>query len=157
VLLGLEKAADGESVMITLTQFAQIAQCCIPLVALGALGFAWAQLRLNRNNQRETTAKTTFREFLKITVEHPELAEGDYQSLVKTGKKEKYEWFVGYFLWATEEMLEYGERDPTWRYNLEMVASRHSEYFKTPEFQSELPGYNNKIRSLVAQIIQQSA
>ena len=99
----------------------------------------------------------TFREFLKIAVEHPELAEGDYRSLIQRGKKDEYEWFVGYFLWATEEVLEYGERDPTWRYNLEPVAGKHSEYFKTPQFQLELPGHNKNIRSLAAQITQRPA
>lgn len=124
------------------------------VVGLAALVVAWRQLTLNRNNQRETTAKATFREFLKLAVEYPELAEGDYQSLVQQGKKNKYEWFVGYFLWAAEEVLEYAKKDQTWNYNLKMVAGRHHEYFKTPDFQAELPGYRTQIKLLVEHVLQ---
>jgi hypothetical protein len=91
----------------------QVGPSLTPLVGLGALGFAWQQLKLNRANQRETMAKATFREFLKLACEHPELAEGDYPALIKAGKKIKYEWFVGYFLWAVEEISEYAKKDAT--------------------------------------------
>lgn len=112
------------------------------------------QLNLNRANQRETTAKATFREFLKLAVEYPELAEGSYQAIIKSGKKDKYEWFVGYFLWAAEEILDYAEKDSTWVFNLQMVAKKHRDYFLTTEFQAELPGYSNKIQSLIERAIQ---
>ncbi|HEU4661645.1 MAG TPA: hypothetical protein VFS63_13395 [Pseudolabrys sp.] len=76
-----------------------------PLVALIAVWVAYRQLKLNRRSQRETTAKATFREYLKLAFEHPDLAEGDYQRLVQAGKADKHSWFVGYFLWAAEEIL----------------------------------------------------
>ena len=46
-------------------------------VAVAALIIARQQLRHNRESLRETTAKTTFRDFLKLCVENPELAYGD--------------------------------------------------------------------------------
>jgi hypothetical protein len=46
------------------------------LTALTAVGIASRQLSLNRKNQRETTAKATFREFLKMCVQNPDLANG---------------------------------------------------------------------------------
>jgi len=136
-------------------QWTQIAPTLTPLIGIGALLFAWMQLRLNRANQRETTAKATFREFLKLAVEHPELAEGNYESLISDDERQKkYEWFVGYLLWAAEEILEYAENDSTWQFNLKLVAGKHRAYFRTPEFQSELPAYSSKVRSLVDNIIQ---
>jgi hypothetical protein len=144
-----------------LAYIAQFAQCFTAIVAGGALWFAWQQVKLNRTNQRETTAKATFREFLKIAVEHPKLADGNYRSIIDDGLKSKYEWFVGYFLWAAEEVLAYVEQDakgdPTWTFNLQMVANRHREYFQSPEFQAELSGYNKSIRFLVERAIQRSA
>jgi hypothetical protein len=50
--------------------WAQIAPGFTPLVASAAVLLAWRQLVLNRCNQRETTAKATFREYLKLAVQN---------------------------------------------------------------------------------------
>jgi hypothetical protein len=76
-----------------LRDWAQIAPLLTPVVALIAVIFAWLELRLNRANQRETTAKATFREFLKICVQNPDLAYGKSSP----DKQNEYEWFVAYF------------------------------------------------------------
>ena len=49
--------------------WAQIAPGFTPVVAVAAVLLAWGQLNLNRANQRETTAKATFREYLKLAVQ----------------------------------------------------------------------------------------
>jgi hypothetical protein len=61
--------------------WAQIAPGFTPVVALAAVLLAWRQLALNRANQRETTAKATFREYLKLAVQYPELSECNYGAL----------------------------------------------------------------------------
>jgi hypothetical protein len=73
------------------------------VAAAGSATVAYLALRVNRQNQRETTAKTNFREFLKLCVEYPDLARGTPTE--ENGAK--YEWFVAHFLWATEEILKY--------------------------------------------------
>ena len=79
-------------------EWAQIAPGFTPLVAVAAVLLACrVQLVLNRYNQRETTAKATFREYLKLAVQYPELSSADFQSL-KGDQLERYEWFVGCFL-----------------------------------------------------------
>jgi hypothetical protein len=130
----------------------QCAPALTPLVAfvVGVVGFGLTlkQLKLNRLNQRETTAKATYREFLKLAVEHPDLAEGDYQAIKQKGLQAKYDWFVAYFLWAAEEILNYDPKE--WQKNLEAVAIKHCEYFRTSEFQNEeLPLYTDTARALV--------
>ena len=50
------------------------------VVALFGVLVAWRQLTLNRTNQRETTAKTTYREFLKLAVQYPDLSGGGTMS-----------------------------------------------------------------------------
>jgi hypothetical protein len=35
-----------------------------------------------------------------------------------------------------------------------LVAGKHRVYFQTPEFQSELPAYSPKVRSLIDSVIQ---
>jgi hypothetical protein len=63
--------------------WALVAPGITPLVALLAVWIAYRQLKLNRTNQRETTAKAAFREYLKLALQHPKLAAGNYHELVK--------------------------------------------------------------------------
>jgi hypothetical protein len=112
-------------------------------------------LRTARDHQRETTAKATYREFLTLAIEHADLAEGDYQAIKRNGRQAKYDWFVAYFLWAAEEILDYDEKE--WQKNLEAVAAKHCEYFQTPEFQNkELPLYTDKAKALVGSVLGKS-
>src|ERR1700722_15778565 len=69
--------------------WAQIAPGLTPVVAFIAVLVAWRQLALNRTNQRETTAKATFREFLKLCVQYPDFADGKPPS----DKHDDYAWF----------------------------------------------------------------
>jgi hypothetical protein len=129
--------------------WAQIAPGLTPLVALFAVLVAWRQLTLNRENERETTAKSVFREYLKLAFENPDLAEGNYAALITGGKRDKYEWFVGYFLWAAEEILAYARNDTIWRDNLISQAKQHRAYFNSPRFDKELEGYSKEVVKLV--------
>jgi hypothetical protein len=120
------------------------------VVTLVALLIAWLQLSLNRKNQRETTAKATLREFLKLAVEYPEFAEGDYEAAIKAGKQERYEWFVGYFLWATEEIYAYSQKDAVLARHLKNLAKTHGAYFRTPQFMEEEYGlYSDCTQTLI--------
>jgi hypothetical protein len=135
-----------------------VAPSLTPFVALIAVGVAWRQLALNRANQRETTAKAIFREYLRLAVENSDLAEGDYQALVKKEKSREYEWFVGYFLWAAEEILDYAPKDAIWQFNLQLNAKNHREYFmNNKKFREvEINGYKPNVRALIERVIQQA-
>jgi hypothetical protein len=129
--------------------WAQIAPGFTPVVALIAVLVAWLQLALNRRNQRETTAKAVFRDYLRLAFDNPDLAAGDYLALCRAEKKESYEWFVAYFLWAAEEILNFARRDKIWWDNLVGQAEQHRQYFETPQFKKELRGYSEKVKDLV--------
>jgi nitrate reductase gamma subunit len=136
--------------------WAQIAPIVTLVVALFALVLAWRQLALNRANQRETTAKTTFRDYLKLAVEHPELSAGNYEVVAKDDKLlEQYEWFVGYFLWAAEELFEFAPQEDVWGRNLQMLANYHCAYFKnsTDFMTREFGTYSAKTRALIDRAI----
>jgi|SRR5450631_3202057 hypothetical protein len=140
--------------------WAQIAPGFTPIVALIAVLLAWRQLALNRANQRETTAKTTFRDFLKLAVEHPELSAGNYETIAKSERLlEQYEWFVGYFLWAAEELFEFTPREDVWSRNLQLLANYHSAYFKnSSDFRTrEFDTYSAKTKALIEHAIASSA
>jgi hypothetical protein len=133
--------------------WAQIAPLLTPVVALIAVLVAWRQLALNRANQRETTAKATFREYLRLAAQYPELSRHNYESL-KDDDLERYKWLVGYFLWSAEELLEFTPKEDVWSRNLQMLAGYHREYLKSPEFmEQEFGTYSAKTQALIKRAI----
>jgi hypothetical protein len=119
------------------------------VAATGSATVAYLALRVNRQNQRETTAKTNFREFLKLCVEYPDLARGTPTE--ENGAK--YEWFVAHFLWATEEILKY-EPEP-WRENLELYVEYHGKYFENDkDFRTkDFKTYTKELQDFLIKII----
>jgi hypothetical protein len=113
-------------------------------VAFIALLVANQQLSLNRKNQRETTAKTNFREFLKLCVEHPKFAYGD-----PDGQQDKYEWFVAHFFWAAEEILEFAPGE--WEHNLKLHIDYHRNFLQnnTRFRREDLPTYTANLRDFL--------
>jgi hypothetical protein len=123
-------------------------------VALLAVLVAWRQLTLNRVNQRETTAKTTFREYLKLAVQHPEFACADYKDLSDV-ERERYEWLVGYLLWSIEELLEFKAGDDVWTKSLRLHLSYHRDYLASPsDFkEEEFQTYSRRTQDFIDQTI----
>jgi hypothetical protein len=140
--------------------WAQIAPGFTPIVALVAVLLAWRQLVLNRRNQRETTAKAIFREYLKFAVQYPELSDGKYETLQGI-ERERYEWLVGYLLWSAEELLDFvpTEKEDLWTKNLQMLANYHREYFEnSPSFMTdEFDTYSAKTQDLIRRAIASGA
>ena len=131
-----------------LKELAKIGPLVTAIVALMALIVARRQLSLNRRNQRETTATATFREFLKLAVQYPDYANGKHGS--GPGQKEGYQWFVGYFLWAAEEILSFSPNDDVWRRNLQLLAKVHGPYFLSDDFTiEEYNAYTPAARMLI--------
>jgi len=133
--------------------WAQIAPGLTPVVALIAVLVAWRQLALNRANQRETTAKATFREYLRLAVQYPELSWNNYENL-KGDDLERYKWLIGYFLWSAEELLEFTPKEDVWGRNLQMLAENHREYLKSADFMDhEFGTYSAKTQALIKRAI----
>jgi hypothetical protein len=124
---------------------ATVAPAFTALFALGTFTTALVGVIVALRNQRETTAKATFREFLKLCVQHPELAEGKPPA----AQHDEYSWFVAYFLWTAEEILDYSPRK--WRKNLAIHIRYHSQYLLTDQrFRKEdLPTYSAPLRRLL--------
>jgi hypothetical protein len=76
-----------------LVELAKVAPIITALVAALGVYVAFTQLRNNRVNQRETTAKGIFREYLKLAFENPQFAEPNYQELKKDREEfSRYSW-----------------------------------------------------------------
>src|ERR1700691_3045070 len=143
VLLPIIYLPDGR-----IAELAHKAPIFTAVIAFVALVIAGLTLGANRKNQRETTAKANFREFLKLCVEYPDFA---YGIISKPKKREKYEWFVAHFLWAAEELLEFTDGDLIWEENLKLHISYHRGFLQYDgTFRSEdLPAYSEKLRRLI--------
>jgi len=131
--------------------WAKIAPGIAPFVTLvAACGFAWWQINIARGNQRETTAKTIFREYLKLTIEHADFAAVKF----KKDQREQYKWFVANFLWAAEEILAFAKGDNVWKRNLELHARVHRDYLASRDFtESELHTYSDEVQRFVEDVV----
>jgi hypothetical protein len=123
---------------------------------LAALGlFATAiQVHRNRAFQKENTAKGVYRDYLKMAVENPILADGDLKQ-IKDGKRmEQYRWFVSYLLWACEEIITFAPNDPQWKEDVESQLGYHLEYLSGDEFRAhELSFYSTVLQDLIKSLI----
>lgn len=127
------------------SELAMKAPILTPIIGLAALAIAWRQLSSNRHSQLETLATATFREFLKLCIQYPDLASGEPGE----ENEERYPWFVAQFLWAAEDILEYAPH--TWEHNLRLYVEDHREYLESDtEFrEKEFPTYSPELRSFI--------
>src|ERR1700730_3236009 len=126
-----------------------MAATCAATIAFCAFSIARQQLGIIVQNQRETTAKTNFREFLKLCVEYPDLARGRPTEQ----NRAKYEWFVAHFIWATEEILEFAPGP--WLANLKLHVEYHREYFEKDDdfLKKDFKTYTEELQNFLRGII----
>ncbi|MGA7717752.1 MAG: hypothetical protein WA832_13135 [Bradyrhizobium sp.] len=82
-------------------------------------------------------------------MDNPKLAYGNPPQ----NEFDKYEWFVAYFLWAAEEILEYSPA--FWRPNLLLHANYHKAYLRDNQrFRREdYPVYSPAIQALIDETV----
>src|SRR5262249_26842582 len=108
------------------------------------------QIEADHQEQVESTAKSIFREYLRLAFEHPDLAKPNYQKLAAQDDLERYSWFVAHLLWACEEILQY-EKGEIWKENLQRNVDLHREYFiNDSDFKErDFPLYESSVQELV--------
>lgn len=121
------------------------------LLTLG--GFVLTIMQLNRNLkfQRETVAKTTYREYLQLCIAKPDLAAG--RVMKASIKWEEYAWFVATLLWACEEIVEYARGNAAWMRTVRTQLGYHRAYLASDEFQKKLDLYTPRVRKLIDEVI----
>jgi hypothetical protein len=74
-------------------------------IAAIALGVAVKQICASNRSQKEATAQETYREYLMLAIDKPELAEaGILYASASAQDKAKYVWFVSYLLYSSEQI-----------------------------------------------------
>lgn len=139
--------------------FTGIAEIVTAVVALSALFIAITQLRQNKANQRESTAKEIYKEYLKMAVEYPRHAYPTKEFIENIrGKEEfdRYTWFVSYMLFACDEILTLSKERKLWRKVVKEQLWFHISYLSSPDFYqtAELEGYGHEMNTLVIEMKQ---
>lgn len=93
---------------------------------------AFEQLKSSKNESRLTNAKQIYKDYLLLAFNNPEfssLDKNDYFKLkCEKEKYEKYEFFVSYMLFVSEEILELTEYDNNWENTLKTQIKYHYYY-----------------------------
>ena len=118
-------------------RLSHLATILTALVAVGALVVAIFQIQAANRTQREATAQETYREYLKLAIEQPALADGITLKDPKPEEEAKYGWFISYFLHSAEHIYSLFPHDVEWGKALASQVCIHRTYLSAAEFQSK--------------------
>jgi hypothetical protein len=95
------------------------------LVAVVALAGVKLQLDENDRLQREQGARESYREFLKLGIERPDLANADWCLLETDQNRTAYSGYVEYALYTAEQVIA---ADAAWEQPMRQVLQPHASY-----------------------------
>jgi hypothetical protein len=120
------------------------------LIAAIGLGLTVYQLKRSLRFQRETVATTTYREYLKTSIDKPVLASGKCAKVKELDQWEQYTWYVALLLWASELIIEYAPKDKVWLASIKSELLVHREYLADDEFRNSERGlYSTKLQTII--------
>lgn len=130
--------------MTMLEQLSNISNIVMGLLAVIAAAIAWYQVRVSHRDQKRTTAKEIYREYLERAFENPKLSSPSHPTSYYPYNKitaddqlfEQYEWYVSYLLLAVEEILDLEESEQ-WKETLKKQIRFHTEYLNSHQEQLE--------------------
>ena len=110
------------------------------VVAICALRFARKQISTARHTQREATAKDIYRDYLKLALDNPRLAnptefvggEG-WKHAGEWKRDERYRWFVAFMMNSCDEIVS-SRLGENWHNTVLMDLKMHKDYLASPEF-----------------------
>lgn len=127
-----------------------------PLEAVGTLltvvvavvaifGVTW-QLEENDRLQREQGARDTYREFLRLGIEKPDLAVADWCTIADRDTRTAYEHYVEYALYTAEQVMA---ADPGWSLAMRDALQPHASYLCV---KSDWDAYSLPVQRLVSNL-----
>lgn len=118
-----------------LERFAHFSEIATAIIAILALIIAAWQIQASASIQREASAREAFKEYLKIAIDKPELADARLSASDAPDARSRYAWFVTYFLYSAEQIYDIYPDDPAWRNSLAEEICYHQAYLSGTEFQ----------------------
>lgn len=93
------------------------------VLALAALIGVKVQIDASDRLARAQSARDIYREFLSLSVQNADLANGDFCGLKKAGRSVAYDDYLGYMLYMAEQVEE---EDASWRPVIDELFDRHT-------------------------------
>ena len=119
-------------------------------VTAGSMLFGVLTYQRSAANQRQAGSLNILNDYLKMTVEHPDLASRDPGQPVDA----EYEWFATHALFTAETLWVLVGDDPRWTRSIAFILRQHRSYleqghFICGNFSSEFVTYvKNQIKDL---------
>jgi type II secretory pathway pseudopilin PulG len=133
----------------TLERLAACSSIATAAIAAAALVIAALQIVNSNDAQREATAQDTYKEYMRLAVENPDIADGLSELPNDPTKRAKYSWFVSYFLHSAEHAFSVAPTDE-WRAAISSQVCLHKAFLSSEEYQSSLElHYDKTFRDLV--------
>ncbi len=127
------------------------------VVAIAAAILATVHVRWTRRIQRESTAIESYDGYLKLCLQEPEYASGQWElknsGLSRALNREKYEWFVAIMLGVCEQILSTNPGDRAWRETIEFQLSYHVKYLRSRRGRRYFKCYSRELVQLIKTVI----
>jgi hypothetical protein len=123
-------------------------------IAVYAALIALRQVREARVIARNADAQDSFRSYLEVCLNHPDLAYPNYEEIKKDDSKlEQYEWFVAYLLAASEKILAAKGADKKWIDAIKLNIRYHRDYLsdKNKFLDEQFNCYRPKLCGLITE------
>ena len=141
----------------TLERLTALSTIATAAIAAAALLVAVLQIFKSNDAQREATAQDTYKEYLRLAVENPDIADGLSELPTDPTKRAKYSWFVSYFLHSAEHAFSVAPTDE-WRAAISTQVCLHKVFLSGDEYQKFLKlHYEKSFRDLVDQALTKCA
>ena len=122
------------------------------VIAGYAAKIALRQMREARESGEKADAQESFRSYLDICVNNPDLASPNYVDIKKTPLKlEQYIWFVAYFLAASEKIIGVAKDQVEWEDTIKLHIKYHRGLIadRTHFDDEQLGCYSTSLRRLI--------
>ncbi|PAV47116.1 hypothetical protein CK486_14490 [Pseudomonas sp. HAR-UPW-AIA-41] len=103
-----------------LRHLAHLSTIATALLAIGGLLVAVWQIRASEASQREASARDAYKEYLKLVIEKPELAEPDLPGSTSGPAREAgQDNLFSFYLFSAEQIFDAFPDDPGWHQSLQ--------------------------------------
>jgi hypothetical protein len=134
-------------------ELTQIVANVATLFGLIGVFIAYRQFKAGVEAQKRDTAINAWTEYLKLALQHPDLARPQAWMTghgIDSPKFREYRWFVAIMLFASEQILEAHPGDQAWKDIVEGQMRNHRGFLETSYFDSKV--YSNVLGELAANV-----
>ncbi|TKF32070.1 hypothetical protein FCV50_10530 [Vibrio kanaloae] len=97
-----------------------------PLIAIGALFFAYKQLKASRQDSMRSSAYSAYDDYLQLCLEKQKLSYGfNHESSFNQDEYDQYRWFIAKMLFTFEQILDVYKDDNDWNKTIASQLNKH--------------------------------